>query len=65
MQIRLWGTENENKETIDILQNALGERIKIISPPYPSKGNKTQRIYLEVDLSFSEEAFFKDLARHH
>ena len=65
MQIRLWGTENENKETIDILQNALGDRIKIISSPYPSKGNPTQRIYIEADIGFSEEAFFKDLARHH
>jgi hypothetical protein len=41
----------------------LGERIKIISPPYPSKGNPTKRIYLEVDLGFSEETFFKDIAR--
>ena len=63
MQIRLWGTETENKEAISILQNALGERIKIISPPYPSKGNPTKRIYLEVNLGFSEETFFKDIAR--
>lgn len=63
MQIRLWGTETENKEMIGILQNALGERIKIISPPYPSKGNSSKRIYIEVDFGFSEEAFFKDIAR--
>ena len=62
MQIRLWGTESENKEMIDILQNALGDRIRIISSPYKSKGNETSRIYIEVDLGFSIDAFLKDLA---
>ena len=28
----------------------LKEKVKIISSPYPSKNNPTQRVYLEIDL---------------
>ena len=49
MQIRLWGTTQENKEMIDLLKRELKEKIKIVSAPYVSKNN-TQRIYIELDL---------------
>ena len=50
MQIRLWGTPEENKEMIRLLQQKLEDKIKIISSPYLSKNNNMQRIYVEIDL---------------
>ena len=50
MQIRLWGTTQENNEIINLLQQKLEDKIKIISSPYVSKNNNTQRIYIEIDL---------------
>ena len=50
MQIRLWGTSEENKYILELLKRELKEKIKIISPPYASKTNNTQRIYVETDL---------------
>lgn len=71
MQIRIWGTEKENAEMIEILKNTLQDKIKIISPPYSSRNNDTQRIYVEIDLEnrnyrknpskFSEKEFFENL----
>ena len=49
MQIRLWGTTQENKEMIDLLKRELKEKIEIVSAPYVSKNN-SQRIYIEIDL---------------
>ena len=50
MQIRLWGTTQENQAMIDLIKKELKEKVKIISSPYPSKNNSTQRVYLEIDL---------------
>ena len=50
MQIRLWGTPEENQEMIDRLQNNLENKIKIISTPYRSANSVTQRVYVEIDL---------------
>ena len=50
MQIRIWGTPQENQDMIDILQKELQDKIKIISSPYMSKNNSTQRVYMEIDL---------------
>ena len=50
MQVRIWGTLQENQAMIDILQKELQDKIKIISSPYVSKNNNTQRIYIEIDL---------------
>ena len=50
MQIRLWGTAEENKDILNLLQQELQDKIKIVSSPYPSKNNATQRIYIEIDL---------------
>ena len=50
MQVRLWGFPEENNEIINLLQQKLEDKIKIISSPYPSKNNSTQRVYLEIDL---------------
>ena len=50
MQVRIWGIPQENQEMIDILQKELQDKIKIISSPYVSKNNNTQRIYIEIDL---------------
>ena len=73
MQIRLWGTEKENAEMIEILKKSLCDKIKIISSPYRSEGNDTERIYIEIDLKninyrktanqkgFSDDAFFEEL----
>ena len=71
MQIRLFGTEEENVKMIEILQSALENKIKIISPPYSSRNNNTQRIYIEIDLEnrnyrkeeFSEKEFFDNLTK--
>ena len=35
---------------IELLWSNLGDKIQIISSPYPAKNNNTQRIYVEVDL---------------
>lgn len=37
MQIRLWGTTQENQAMIDLIKKELKEKVKIISSPYPSK----------------------------
>lgn len=50
MQIRLWGTLQENTDMINLLQRELQNKIKIISSPYMSKNNETHRIYMEIDL---------------
>lgn len=50
MQIRIWGTTQENEAMIDLIKKELKEKVKIISSPYPSKNNPTQRVYLEIDL---------------
>ena len=50
MQLRLWGFPEEIQEIIDLLQRELKDKIKIISSPYVSKNNNTQRIYIEIDL---------------
>ena len=77
MQIRLWGTTQENKEMIDLLKRELKEKIKIVSAPYVSKNN-TQRIYIEIDLEnrnyrkhpaknnnsqFKEDTFFEEIKK--
>ena len=50
MQVRVWGTPEENQEIIDLLQREIKDKIKIISSVYQSKNNNTQRIYIEIDL---------------
>ena len=50
MQVRIWGTPQENEAMINILRKGLNDKIKIISSPYVSKNNNTQRIYIEIDL---------------
>ena len=50
MQVRLWGTPDENMEMIEVLKSNLGEKVKIISAPYLSASDRTQRIYIEIDL---------------
>ena len=50
MQLRLWGTLEENQEMIEVLKSNLGEKVKIISAPYSSASGLTQRIYIEIDL---------------
>ena len=50
MQLRLWGNAEELRETMDMLIDGFGDKIKIISRPYPSSSNDTQRIYIEVEL---------------
>ena len=50
MQLRLWGTLEENQEMIEVLKSNLGEKVKIISAPYSSASDLTQRIYIEIDL---------------
>ena len=50
MQVRLWGFPEENNEIINLLQQKLEDKIKIISSAYQSKNNNTQRIYIEIDL---------------
>ena len=44
MQLRLWGTLEENQEMIEVLKSNLGEKVKIISAPYSSASGLTQRI---------------------
>ena len=50
MQVRIWGTLQENQAMIDLIKKELKEKVKIISSPYPSKNNPMQRVYLEIDL---------------
>ena len=50
MQLRLWGTLEENQEMIEVLKSNLGEKVKIISASYSSASGLTQRIYIEIDL---------------
>ena len=50
MQLRVWGTPEENHEVLNMLHKELKDKIKIVSAPYPSPNGKTQRIYIEVDL---------------
>ena len=50
MQLRLWENAEELRETMDMLIDGFGDKIKIISRPYPSSSNDTQRIYIEVEL---------------
>ena len=78
MQVRLWGFPEENNEIINLLQQKLEDKIKIISSPYPSKNNSTQRVYLEIDLEnrnyrkhpaknnnsqFKEDTFFEEIKK--
>ena len=35
---------------IEVLKSNLGEKVKIISAPYLSASDRTQRIYIEIDL---------------
>ena len=78
MQIRLWGTTQENQAMIDLIKKELKEKVKIISSPYPSKNNPTQRVYLEIDLEnrnyrkhpaknnnsqFKEDTFFEEIKK--
>ena len=50
MQVRLWGTPDENMAMIEVLKSNLGEKLKIISSLYLSASDRTQRIYIEIDL---------------
>ena len=50
MQVRLWGTPDENQEMMEFLRHNLDDKIKIISAPYSSASGLTQRIYIEIDL---------------
>ena len=50
MQVRLWGTPDENQEMMEFLRHNLGDKIKIISAPYSSASGLMQRIYIEIDL---------------
>ena len=50
MQVRVWGTSEENTEIISLLQEKIEDKIKIISSAYQSKNNNTQRVYIEIDL---------------
>ena len=50
MQVRIWGTPQENQAMIDLIKKELKEKVKIISSAYQSKNNNTQRIYIEIDL---------------
>lgn len=50
MQVRIWGTKQENEAMINILRKGLNDKIKIISSPYVSTNNSTQRVYIEIDL---------------
>lgn len=62
MQIRLWGTPEENQEMIELLRNDLEDKIKIISSPYRSANGVTQRVYVEIDLenkNYSKHAIDK------
>jgi hypothetical protein len=45
MQIRIWGTSEENIEMIELLKSSLGEKVKIVSQPYPSVNGVTQCIF--------------------
>ena len=78
MQIRLWGTTQENQAMIDLIKKELKEKVKIISSPYPSKNNPTQRVYLEIDLEnrnyrkhpaknnnsqFKDDTFFEEIKK--
>lgn len=78
MQVRIWGTLQENQAMIDLIKKELKEKVKIISSPYPSKNNPTQRVYLEIDLEnrnyrkhpaknnnsqFKEDAFFEEIKK--
>ena len=78
MQVRIWGIPQENQEMIDLIKKELKEKVKIISSPYPSKNNPTQRVYLEIDLEnrnyrkhpaknnnsqFKEDAFFEEIKK--
>ena len=78
MQVRLWGFPEENNEIINLLQQKLEDKIKIISSAYQSKNNNTQRIYIEIDLEnrnylkhpaknnnsqFKEDAFFEEIKK--
>ena len=49
MQVRLWGTPDENCEMMELLKTNLGKKIKIISSAYPSENGVTQRVYIEID----------------
>lgn len=48
MQIRIWGTPEENNEMMNLLKNNFGDKIKIISQPYPSVNGVTQRIFISL-----------------
>jgi hypothetical protein len=50
MQIRIWGTPQENEVMLQILRKGLNDKIKVVSSHYLSKNNNTQRIYVEIDL---------------
>ena len=50
MQVRIWGTPQENEVMLQILRKGLNDKIKVVSSPYLSKNNNTQRIYVEIDL---------------
>lgn len=78
MQVRIWGTLQENQAMIDLIKKELKEKVKIISSPYPSKNNPTQRVYLEIDLEnrnyrkhpaknnnsqFKEDDFFEEIKK--
>ena len=58
MQVRIWGTPEENREMIELLRSNLGDKIKIISSAYPSVNGVTQRIYVEIDSVISNTLNF-------
>ena len=52
MQIRIWGTPQENEVMLQILRKGLNDKIKVVSSPYLSK-NKNER---QVQINFLAHA---------
>lgn len=48
MKIRLWGTQAQINEMLEILKAQLGGRIQSISKPYKDRVGDNYRVYVDV-----------------
>ena len=48
MKIRLWGTQAQINEILEILKGQLGNRIQSVSNPYKDRTGDNYRIYVDV-----------------
>ena len=49
MELKIWGRAGDIEQAIRPLVDYMGEKLRIIVEPCPTKGNEPRRFYVEVE----------------